>query len=190
MRILAWIGSAFGALAASACCWLPLLLLAVGSTAAVGATLDVFRVPFAVVAIASLAASFYLAYRTPAGRCPRCGGEGKPVSTKTVQALAKAPGGDYRLCPGAACDVVYFGAATILKRDLSVRFKETESPRPLCYCFGYTFENVDDAAERDIRAKIKAGLCSCETKNPTGRCCLGDVTRALRGTAPVGHADC
>ncbi len=34
-------------------------------------------------------------------------------------------------------------------------------------------------AER-ITAEVKAGNCACEVKNPSGKCCLGDVTRAVR----------
>jgi hypothetical protein len=33
-------------------------------------------------------------------------------------------------------------------------------------------------AVRDmITREVKAGHCACEVRNPTGRCCLGDVAR-------------
>jgi hypothetical protein len=34
-------------------------------------------------------------------------------------------------------------------------------------------------AER-ITTKVQAGNCSCEVKNPSGKCCLGDVNRAIQ----------
>ena len=71
---------------------------------------------------------------------------------------------------------------------MRVGLKETESPTPLCYCFGHTAESAREemvatgrstVAER-ITAEVQAGNCSCEVKNPSGRCCLGDVNRAIR----------
>jgi hypothetical protein len=34
-------------------------------------------------------------------------------------------------------------------------------------------------AER-IKAEVDAGHCACEVKNLSGKCCLGDVTRAAK----------
>jgi hypothetical protein len=70
--------------------------------------------------------------------------------------------------------------------------KETEDPVPICYCFDITERMVLEEIEATgrtaipdyIKAQVKAGRCACETKNPSGRCCLGVVTtvvlRALR----------
>jgi copper chaperone CopZ len=61
-------GALLASLLSSACCWLPLLALAVGaSTAGVGAFFEAWRVPLLLVTVASLGGGFYLAYRTP--RC-------------------------------------------------------------------------------------------------------------------------
>jgi len=32
-----------------------------------------------------------------------------------------------------------------------------------------------------ISAEVKAGDCACELRNPSGKCCLGDVTKASQG---------
>lgn len=32
----------------------------------------------------------------------------------------------------------------------------------------------------DIKAKIKDPGCSCETLNPSGRCCLGDINALIK----------
>ncbi|RMF45299.1 MAG: Mercuric transport protein MerT [Planctomycetota bacterium] len=61
---IAKIGTIVSAIMASACCWLPLLLLAVGiSGAGIAATLEAYRPLFIVVTFGFLAAAFYFAYR-------------------------------------------------------------------------------------------------------------------------------
>jgi len=91
------------------------------------------------------------------------------------------------------CDVVYFSneAQSYFDKDeLSVRvgLKETESPIALCYCFGHTAESVREeivakgrsTTAEMIMAEVQAGNCSCETKNPSGKCCLGEVYGAVQ----------
>jgi hypothetical protein len=34
---------------------------------------------------------------------------------------------------------------------------------------------------------VKAGNCACEVKNPSGKCCLGDVMRAAKDGLKVGE---
>ena len=58
------IGSVVSAVFASACCWLPLLLLAAGmSGAAVAAAFERYRPAFLSLSFALLGAAFYFAYR-------------------------------------------------------------------------------------------------------------------------------
>src|SRR5581483_3379784 len=66
--------------------------------------------------------------------------------------------------------------------------KEQEDPIPLCYCFGYTRENVRSDIEEHgateiperIKAEVQGGFCACEVKNPSGDCCLGNVVKAIQ----------
>lgn len=61
---VAKIGTIVSAIMASACCWLPLLLLAVGvSGAGIAATLETYRPLFMVVTFGFLGAAFYFTYR-------------------------------------------------------------------------------------------------------------------------------
>lgn len=61
---IAKIGTLGSAMMASACCWLPLLLLAVGvSGAGIASTLETYRPVFIVVTIGFLGAAFYFTYR-------------------------------------------------------------------------------------------------------------------------------
>ncbi len=61
---IAKIGTLASAVMASACCWLPLVLLAVGvSGAGIASTLETYRPVFIVVTVGFLAAAFYFTYR-------------------------------------------------------------------------------------------------------------------------------
>ena len=138
--------------------------------------------------------------------CPRCRKTGRPVGDGTVAALLHEPaagrllGVDRRFCRTPSCEVVYYGAdgRLALKTDARVRvgIKETDDPIPLCYCFDVSREDVwneiaqvgaSTIAER-IATEVRACRCACETKNPSGACCLGEIQAAARDafqTQPV-----
>ena len=129
------------------------------------------------------------------GVCPQCGTKGQSVSTLTVKSLVKdhtrVAQGDYFFCRTPDCDAVYFSERGLFRKaDLKVRVgrKETEDPIPLCYCFDYSRadirQDVEEKGSTDIleriKAEVEAGYCACEVKNPSGHCCLGDVTRVIQ----------
>jgi hypothetical protein len=135
--------------------------------------------------------------RAPAvGVCPMNGARSKQVDMLTVKSLVRQlplgmPHTQYYFCEAQDCDVVYFtldAQAPIFRRaDLLVRVgvKENADPIQVCYCFGFTRGDIHNEiaetghstiAER-ITAEVKAGNCACEVKNPSGKCCLGSVTR-------------
>jgi len=65
---LAKVGTLLSAIMASSCCWLPLVLLAIGvSGAGIASTLEAYRPLFMVVTFSFLAAAFYFAYRPKKG---------------------------------------------------------------------------------------------------------------------------
>jgi len=128
--------------------------------------------------------------------CPVNGARSKRVDLLTVRSLVRQlplrmPNTQYYFCEAQDCDVVYFAldhqAPVFRRADLLVRVgvKETADPIPVCYCFGVARGDIHDEiaetgrstiAER-ITAEVKAGNCACEVKNPSGKCCLGSVTR-------------
>ncbi len=131
--------------------------------------------------------------------CPASGTKSKQVDALTVKALVRhLPFGlgrvQYYFCEAPDCDVIYFPfhphAPRFHRGDLLIRVgvKEKSDPIPLCYCFGITRKDVRDEIERGgkstvaerIKAEVKAGNCACEVKNPSGKCCLGNVTRAVQ----------
>ncbi len=131
--------------------------------------------------------------------CPFNGARSKQVDMLTVRSLVRQlplgmPNTEYYFCEAVGCDVVYFpfdAQAPIFRRaDLLVRVgaKEATDPIPVCYCFGFTLKDIEKeiaetsrstVAER-ISAEVKAGNCACEVKNPSGKCCLGDIIRVAK----------
>ncbi len=132
--------------------------------------------------------------------CKECNGKGKPVSEITLKSLVKelvleAIGSlnEFFYCETPNCGVVYFNnerQVYLHKEDMKVRvgIKETESPIPVCYCFGWTRERIFEqikqqgksTAVKEISARIKSGECECEIKNPSGRCCLGEINKVVK----------
>jgi hypothetical protein len=131
--------------------------------------------------------------------CPVNSARSKQVDMLTVKSLVRQlplemPDTPYYFCETRECDVVYFALdsqAPIFRRgDLLIRVgaKEESDPIPVCYCFGFTRKDIEGeiaetggstVAER-ITAEVKAGRCACEVKNPSGKCCLGDIARAVQ----------
>jgi len=131
--------------------------------------------------------------------CPVNGTRSKQVDMLTVKSLVRTlplemPNTQYYFCDASDCDVVYFASesdAPIFRReDLLVRVgaKETADPIPVCYCFGFTRTEIQrEVVETGrstildrIKTEVKAGNCSCEVKNPSGKCCLGELTRIVK----------
>ena len=135
-------------------------------------------------------------------RCSSCNGQGRPVSRKTVLLMLKpellepAMQGNYSFCSARDCSIVYFedkGGHQFTVDDLRVRvgLKVNDDPIPLCYCFGFDEGHMRDEISATgkttiperISSLIREGLCACESRNPSGMCCLGEVNRAVKQLA-------
>ena len=136
----------------------------------------------------------------PKTLCHSCDSKGRAVKPVTIESLvieaARARVGrtdGFRFCAEPSCEVAYFHPETgdrLLRSDVKVRIgqKETTPPRPVCYCFNHTAEEIEDEVARtgtsripdQITAKCREGLDRCEETNPQGACCLGNVRRALK----------
>ncbi len=135
-------------------------------------------------------------------RCVGCNGKGKAVSRKTVilmlkpDSLERAMSGSYSFCQSPDCPVVYFeetGARHFTVDDLRIRvgLKVKDDPIPLCYCFGFDEshirEEIAQTGHTSVPARIarliREGLCACDTRNPAGVCCLGEVNKCARRLA-------
>ena len=130
--------------------------------------------------------------------CPACEQKAKGVLAKTLEALLTDDAKSrlsclegFYYCKTPTCKVVYFKDEIILTQEdvsVTVGLKEGASPATLCYCFDWSKEKIKaqieengatDALE-DIKAKMENPGCSCETLNPSGGCCLGDVGKAIK----------
>ncbi len=112
----------------------------------------------------------------------------------TVAALADGPVPPrqaFWLCRDPECEVAYFGedGTTLVVSDLLVEpgFKTKSDQGLLCYCFLVRRSDVEAELRESgechiiehITAEVKAGNCACEVRNPSGKCCLGEVQRAV-----------
>ena len=122
-------------------------------------------------------------------RCPVNGVEYAEVSARTITHHIKNSwqwqdkGLRYFFCDDPRCEVVYFGedGSTITASQLRtpVGVKDGSGDALLCYCFGVTRADAQNDPEiRDfVAAQTKQGLCACDTRHPSGRCCLKDFPR-------------
>lgn len=129
------------------------------------------------------------------GTCPRCETRGQSVDRLAVAAMMSGVvprGQEYWLCREPECDAVYFGAdATVLTAadmNVSPGFKSKSPDALVCYCFQHRRGDIEAELLADghtsipdrIAAEVNAGTCACEVRNPAGKCCLGDVRKAIQ----------
>ena len=101
--------------------------------------------------------------------------------------------GSYNFCPARDCSIVYFedkGSQQFTVDDLRIRvgLKVNDDPIPLCYCFGFDESHIRDEISTKGKTTIPArisnlireGLCACDSRNPSGMCCLGEVNKAAK----------
>ena len=130
--------------------------------------------------------------------CPSCGEKAKGVLGKTLDALLTEQAKEnlscldgFYYCKTPSCETIYFRDKTLFtQKDLSVvvGLKEGASPATVCYCFEWTKEKITEellktgetVALTDIKAKMEDPGCTCEVLNPSGGCCLGDVTVEIK----------
>ncbi len=122
-------------------------------------------------------------------RCPNNGIEYQEVAVRTIKHHIKRawewePGNKrYYFCEDPECEVVYFADddSVILTSQLhtKVGIKTADDAALACYCFGITMADAksDPKVRQYVIEQTKNGECSCDTSNPSGRCCLKDFPR-------------
>ena len=118
--------------------------------------------------------------------CPVCHQKSMAVSLKTMLHHLKKvweyqlEKKQYYFCADADCEVVYFsdGNSVINKADVrtQIGIKEKSAEALLCYCFGVSKKDAKESrtCKQFVIQKTKESVCSCDTENPSGRCCLKD----------------
>ena len=126
--------------------------------------------------------------------CPTSKTRGTSVEWLTVAALTKVPVPPrqaFWLCRESSCNVAYFGehGTTISGNELRLvpGFKDESDDGLLCYCFNVSGAEI----ERELRTtgatnvieritdEVKAKNCACEVRNPSGKCCLGELKEGV-----------
>jgi copper chaperone CopZ len=124
--------------------------------------------------------------------CPVCGQQGRRVTSLTVTVHLRPEfwtslGDGFWFCWTRECPIFYYDNGRELHvskdpREVRSRFglKETEAPRPICYCLGVNAERIFDEVEQkdccdsleDVERYTRAGTGKwCVTTNPSGVCC-------------------
>jgi len=118
--------------------------------------------------------------------CPVCNKKNLSVQLKTILHHIKKPWTHtlndeaYYYCSNPNCNIVYFteSAIVINKSDIrsSIGIKEQSADALICFCFGISKEQAESSkiAKDFVIKQTKNSLCSCNTANPSGRCCLKD----------------
>jgi len=151
---------------------------------------------------------------TESATCPQCGSKGRQLARASLetQLRTEAVGASrdlngYRFCATPECDVVYFknGGESFVQSDLKLPvFQKSADPgRFVCYCFEHRVGEITEevaasgtsVVPAEIKTKCKTGLDECETKNPQGACCLGNVLSLVKrakgsSRAPEDEVDC
>jgi hypothetical protein len=123
------------------------------------------------------------------GVCPGHGGECREVPFRTVLHHLRTPwrvglvSQRYYFCDARDCQVVYFGEDGIRFEQEALRERVGQKGQAgeamLCYCFDIRYgEAAEDVTLKAyVVEQTRAGLCSCDSRNPSGRCCLKDFPK-------------
>ena len=123
--------------------------------------------------------------------CPECGTVGKSVEMRTLYHQLRFPenqriaSGGYYFCPSRHCSIGYFSSAGNSIPKSHLRTYQDIRKDKLCYCFDIDTEfylsalrvNRADSIKGFVIQRTKTGECACESRNPSGQCCLAEFKR-------------
>lgn len=125
-------------------------------------------------------------------KCPVNGKEYAAVSARTIKHHIRKPwqrqleDQGYYFCSDPECDVVYFGEdGAVIDHSLlrtTVGLKRPCEESLLCYCFGVTVgeAHANPELKTFVIEETRRNECSCETRNPSGKCCLGEFPKTRK----------
>ncbi len=117
--------------------------------------------------------------------CPACDQSSLPVSRQTMLHQVQFPDnqslpeGDYGFCSNKDCTAGYFSSSIVIPK-IQLRTFQSEQIAMLCHCFDISesvyrtalSNGTSKAMKAFVVQQTKEGLCACESRNPSGRCCL------------------
>jgi len=92
--------------------------------------------------------------------------------------------GDYACCANPDCNTGYFSTSSTIPKSRFRAFQPGQLAM-LCHCFDISkpvyrralAEGTAEAIKAFVVQQTKEKLCACESRNPSGRCCLADFKR-------------
>jgi len=121
--------------------------------------------------------------------CPSSGQRCTQVNPSTISHhlkrswLWEAKDQGYYFCADSDCEIVYFGEDGSVIEGSSLRtivgVKSSSEDDLICYCYGVSLQAMkqDPRIRSFITNKTKNSECACDTRNPSGRCCLKDFPK-------------
>ncbi len=121
--------------------------------------------------------------------CPVNGRAYGRVSARTIRHHIQSPWSwqekaqGYYCCTDPDCPVVYFGQDDSVIEMAAVRTRIGTKLRSgdalVCYCYGISRRDARDnpALREFVVERTRQRDCACETRNPSGQCCLGDFPK-------------
>ncbi|MDQ6987535.1 MAG: hypothetical protein Q9M25_07020 [Mariprofundaceae bacterium] len=117
--------------------------------------------------------------------CPECGQSCFSVSRQTMLHQVQFPNnqrllaGDYAFCPNNDCRAGYFSISDMIPK-VALRAFQSAQDTMLCHCFDISesiyraalLKGTAKAMKAFVVRQTKDELCACESRNPSGRCCL------------------
>jgi len=117
--------------------------------------------------------------------CPACDQQCFSVSRQTMLHQVQFPDnqsmpkGDYAFCANRDCNTGYFSASDMIPKT-SLRAFQSNQEATLCHCFDVSKSayhtalqaGASEAIKTFVVQQTKEKLCACESRNPSGRCCL------------------
>ncbi|MEH6473090.1 MAG: hypothetical protein V7752_17785 [Halopseudomonas sp.] len=116
--------------------------------------------------------------------CPGSGQDCAEVEGRTVLHHLNEPwhyphsDEQHFFCDVPSCNIVYFTEHDTALEQSQLRTqvgqKRTDPQRTLCYCYGVHAAQAEanPAVKQFVTEQTKAKACACDTRNPSGRCCL------------------
>ncbi|MDQ6997436.1 MAG: hypothetical protein Q9M17_01850 [Mariprofundus sp.] len=122
--------------------------------------------------------------------CPKCGKKCFPISRQTILHQVQFPNnqtleaGGYAFCANPDCTNAYFSTSVRISTSQLRAFQPGQKAM-LCHCFDISESDyraaLSDGTGADMKAFVvqqtKEGLCACESRNPSGRCCLANFSK-------------
>jgi len=123
--------------------------------------------------------------------CPQCGALGvevsaAPMDTHIATEFRSRMSDAAWFCSFARCDVAYFDLfdSIVSVAELKGPVYPKDLDEPLCRCFGFRVEDIEDDLQegspsriRELLAKSKSPEARCDSLAVDGQCCIREVQR-------------